>query len=74
MGIPFQVSLQNLFERVSNPLIEFFHHDGRQWTDDHELKWQCYASGQMTGADLEHEIVADPGFADYVKSREQHLH
>lgn len=74
MGIPFQTSLQHLFERVSTPFHEFLHSAAHQWTDEHALKWQCYASGQMSGADLEREISKDPALADYVKTREAIYH
>ena len=32
----------------------------------HEMLWDCYLGGQMSDADLEHEIARDPGFAHYV--------
>jgi hypothetical protein len=33
------------------------------------LTWNCYLSGQISEADLEREIVADPEFAEFITRR-----
>ena len=32
----------------------------------HTMLWDCHLSGQLSDADLEHEIATDPGFAAFV--------
>ncbi len=74
MGIPFSLSFQHLVERVAVPLHDLFSSSSRGMDEEHELLWDCYASGQMSDHDLEREISADPAFAAFVRTREHRFH
>lgn len=40
-------------------------------TARHELLWDCYLSGQLSDAELEHEIAGDTKFGNYVAALRQ---
>ncbi len=74
MGIHVPVTLQHLFERISEPVYGLFHGTDPLPRRTHALLWDCYASGQMSDADLEREIAADPAFAAFLSARERQFH
>lgn len=74
MGIQIPASLQHLFERLAEPVHGLFHGAEPAAPEDYELLWDCYASGQMSDADLEREVAADPRFAHFLKMREPVFH
>lgn len=63
MGIHFGNSMQNIIGKAIVPLHDLLKVFGSKEDSDHELLWQCYASGQMPEADLEHHVASDPKFA-----------
>jgi hypothetical protein len=74
MGLPFTISLQHLIERVAVPLHEIFAQAQPRINRGHELLWDCYASGQMSDAELHQEVSADPEFGVFVKNRQAEYH
>lgn len=74
MGIHLPATLQSLIERLAEPVHGLFQDRSAAAPDDYEMLWNCYASGQMSDSDLEDEIAADPGFAQFLKSREPIFH
>jgi hypothetical protein len=74
MGLAFGSSLQQFLERISEPVHDFFAPAQPKADAHHEMLWDCYLSGQMTDADLDREINADPSFAAFVQAHEKHFH
>jgi hypothetical protein len=74
MGIHLPATLQSLIERLSEPVHGLLQGSNAAAPDDYEMLWNCYRSGQMSDADLEDEITADPGFAQFMRSREPIFH
>lgn len=71
MGFEWHPSLHQLFDKVTGPLHDLFKSGQAGAGQHHILLWECYLSGQMTAADLEREVAADPDFADYVEGQER---
>ncbi len=74
MGLPFSHSMHQLYERVATPLQALLQSSAGDAATRHEQLWACYESGQMTGADLEREVAADPQFAAFVDARQTSRH
>jgi hypothetical protein len=72
MGFPFQTSIQNLIGKAAAPLHDFVFDAQATGQDRHELLWDCYLSGQMDDAALEHEITTDPAFGKFIEALNQH--
>lgn len=66
MGIHFPSSFHDFFEQLATPIQHWFAETARAANEQHMMMWDCYASGQMSDADLEGEIARDPAFASFV--------
>jgi hypothetical protein len=74
LALFFGNSLQHIFGRIADPIQGFLAPDDRTAQETYAEIWDCYASGQMSAADLEREIADDPGLAAYLRQQAELFH
>lgn len=74
MVMHFGHSLQHIIDKVKLPLHELQKLFGTKSHGERVLLWECYESGQMSEADLEHHIAEDPELAALIIGRDTIRH